>query len=42
MKKNIVIVPCGDNSLHLNWLSENQNFDLGFIYYGNSDEKFEL
>jgi hypothetical protein len=40
MKKNIVIVPCGDNSLHTKWLHDNQNFDLGIIYYGNSEETF--
>lgn len=41
MNKNIVILPCGDNSLHMNWLSNNQNFDLGLIYFGDSTEIFE-
>jgi hypothetical protein len=41
MRKNLVIVPCGDNSLHSNWLNENQDFDLALIYYGDSDEMFQ-
>lgn len=39
--KNLIIVPSGDNSLHNNWLGENNNFDLIIIYYGDSDEIFE-
>jgi hypothetical protein len=41
MSKNLVIAPVGDNSLHQNWLHENQNFDLILIYYGDSDLIFE-
>jgi hypothetical protein len=41
MNKNLVIAPVGDNSLHKNWLSKNQNFDLILIYYGDSDLIFE-
>jgi hypothetical protein len=40
MKKNLIISPVGDESLHKNWLSENKNFDLVLIYYGKSDDKF--
>jgi hypothetical protein len=41
MYRNLVIVACGDNSLHSDWLLGDKNFDFGFIYYGDSDEKFE-
>lgn len=40
MEKNIIIIPCGDNSLHINWITEYSNFDIGFIYYGSDDNKF--
>jgi hypothetical protein len=41
MKKNLIIVPSGDNSLHQNWISGDTNFDLVVIYYGDSQEKFK-
>lgn len=41
MKKNIVIIPCGDNSLHTEWLCDDSNFDIGIIYYGNDNEKYK-
>ena len=41
MKKNLIIAPAGDNSLHKKWISDNQSFDLVLLYYSNSDEKFE-
>jgi hypothetical protein len=40
MKKNIIIIPCGDNSLHTEWISNNSNFDIGIIYYGSDEDKF--
>lgn len=39
MRKNLIISPVGDDSLHKNWLSEKQNFDIFLIYYGKSEEK---
>jgi len=36
---NLIISPTGENSLFENW-EKNQNFDLIFLYYSNSDEKF--
>lgn len=40
MNKNIIIIACGDNSLHANWLSKNSNFDIAVIYYGSDINKF--
>lgn len=40
MKKNLVIVPVGDNSLHLEWIKENSNFDIIVLYYGDSENIF--
>jgi len=35
---NLIISPVGDNSLHNSWISENKNFDLVLIYYGDSKD----
>jgi hypothetical protein len=40
MKKNLIIAPAGDNSLFIDWLGENQSFDVCTIYFGDSDEIF--
>ena len=29
--KNLVVVRCGDNSLHPEWVNESANFDVGRI-----------
>lgn len=41
LKKNLIIAPAGDKSLHKHWISDHQEFDLVLLYYGNSDEKVE-
>lgn len=41
MKKNLVVCPAGDNSLHPNWINGNPEFDLALLYYGNNDEILE-
>lgn len=38
MKKYLVISTVGDKSLHSEWISENPNFDLVLLYYGNKKE----
>lgn len=40
MKKNLIIVPAGENSLHPNWVTDNINFDIIVLYYGKSEIKF--
>lgn len=40
MKKNLVIVPAGDDSLHLEWIKDTTNFDIIILYYGNSENVF--
>jgi len=40
MKKNLIVVPAGENSLHLNWLNNDNNFDIIVLYYGESEIKF--
>jgi len=42
MKKNLIIACSGDDSLHLKWFNENKNYDLCVIYFGDSDDKFDL
>lgn len=37
--KNLIISPTGDESLFEGWY-DNENFDLVFLYYSNSEEKF--
>lgn len=41
MRRNLIISPVGNQSLHKNWLNENQSYDLLLTYYGDSDEIFE-
>jgi hypothetical protein len=43
MRKNLVIVRAGDNSLHSRWLGNNQerDFDLLVSYYGATPGRFE-
>ncbi len=36
MRKNLVICPAGDNSLHKNWLVSDRSFDIMVIYYGDN------
>jgi len=38
--KNLIISVVGDKSCHKEWLSNNHNFDLILIYYGNNQEIF--
>lgn len=35
--KNLIIIPAGDNSLHINW-NISKNIDLCIIYYGNNEK----
>lgn len=40
MKKNLVVVRAGDNSLHREWINANElNFDLIITYYGDNQPK---
>lgn len=41
MKKVLVVVRCGDNSLHLEWVNEHSQFDVVLSYFGN-DVKYDL
>ena len=38
MKKNLIVVRAGDNSLHPEWLGPNQNFDVVVSYFGNQPD----
>lgn len=40
MRKNLIIVRAGDQSLHRQWLGEDRNFDLFISYYGDDPESF--
>jgi hypothetical protein len=40
--RNLVVVRCGDASLHHQWLAEGRNWDLGVSYFGaGGDEVFD-
>lgn len=39
--KNLILTAVGDNSLHKNWISQNPNFDLYLIYYGDTLNKYK-
>lgn len=39
--KNLILVRCGDNSLHPEWLSINSKFDIVLSYFG-SDIQYDL
>lgn len=41
MKKNLIVVRAGDNSLHPEWLGPNQNFDLVVSYFGNQQDLYK-
>jgi hypothetical protein len=36
MRKNLVICPCGDDSLHKTWFTNERTFDIFVIYYGDN------
>ncbi len=36
MRKNLVICPCGDDSLHKEWFVGERTFDILILYYGNN------
>lgn len=38
MRKNLIIVRAGDQSLHRQWLGEERNFDLFISYFGDDPE----
>lgn len=40
MKKNLVVIAAGENSLHTEWFNQSSNFDIVVLYYGNCDKKF--
>jgi hypothetical protein len=41
LKKNLVLAPVGDESVHRSWLSGGQRgFDLGLIYFGDQRRRF--
>ena len=40
MRRNLVIVAAGDNSMHTEWLDAERSYDLWVIYYGK--EKIRL
>lgn len=40
MRRNLVIVAAGDNSMHIEWLDAERSYDLWVIYYGK--EKIRL
>jgi hypothetical protein len=39
MRKNLVIVPAGDSSLHTEWLAAERSYDLWVIYYGKDQAR---
>jgi hypothetical protein len=39
MRKNLVIVPAGDSSLHSEWLAAERSYDLWVIYYGKDEAR---
>lgn len=39
--KVLVVIRCGDNSLHPNWVNEDSSFDVVLSYFGN-DIKYDL
>jgi hypothetical protein len=39
--KNLIVSPVGDKSTHKTWLSNNQEFDLFLIYYGDNQDIFD-
>lgn len=39
MRKNLVIVPAGNNSLHTEWLAPERSYDIWVIYYGKDEER---
>jgi hypothetical protein len=39
MRKNLVIVPAGDGSLHTEWLAAERSYDIWVIYYGKDAER---
>ncbi len=39
--KNLIVVRCGDNSLHEKWISPDANYDVVVSYFGN-EAKFDL
>lgn len=42
-KKNVIFTSVGDNTnFHNNWISNNQNYDIWVIYYGDNDEKYNI
>ena len=41
MNKNLIISSVGDNSLHEKWITNEKNYDIFLIYYGNNDEIYE-
>ena len=36
--KNLIMCCAGDDSLHLDWFSDEKNYDLYIIYYGDNTE----
>jgi hypothetical protein len=38
--RNLVVVRCGDNSLHKSWCGHDQNWDLGVSYFGSKGIDF--
>ena len=38
-RKNLVVVRCGDNSLHLGWDGKNRNWDLAVSYFGQKEDR---
>lgn len=39
--KNLIVVRCGDNSLHEKWVSPDANYDVAVSYFGN-EASFDL
>ena len=42
MKKNLIITPTGKESLYVNWLGPNDNFDIIFLCYEDNNFHVEL
>jgi hypothetical protein len=38
--RNLVVVRCGDNSIHKSWCGNNQNWDLAVSYFGSKELNF--
>jgi hypothetical protein len=42
LKKNLIISPIGDDSVHLEWFKGDSNFDAVFLYYGDNQKFIDL